>query len=190
MPFPKITTMGHTLIPSFVRPGDILVDATCGNGRDTLYLARLAGPKGKVYAFDIQEAALRKTRERLEKEREPIATVYYILDDHQNIDAHVKEAPAAILFNLGYLPGGDHQITTQTSSTLIAVEKSLSMLKQGGLLLITFYPGHEEGRKEAKALAQFFSSLSRNNFRFLKIGFLENHETPPAPYILAVEKRV
>ncbi|WP_039944256.1 class I SAM-dependent methyltransferase [Thermicanus aegyptius] len=189
MPFPKITEMGHALLPFFISQGDTVVDATCGNGKDTLYLARLAGPKGKVYAFDIQETALRKTRERLEKERDPIASVHYILDDHRNIDAHVKETPAAILFNLGYLPGGDHRITTQTSSTLIAVEKSLTLLKQGGLLLITSYPGHEEGKKEAAALARYFSSLSRDNFRILKIGFLENHENSQAPYILAVEKR-
>lgn len=189
MPFPKLTDIGHALIPPFVRPGDTLVDATCGNGRDTLFLARLPGPEGLVYAIDIQAEALEETKRRMESVSEKLAPVRYIQGDHRYLDQYVDHSPSVILFNLGYLPGGDHQITTVAESTLEAINKSIALLKKGGLLLTTLYPGHSEGRREANAIEEFLSSLSSKDFRLLKIAYHENRETSISPYILALEKR-
>lgn len=189
MPFPKITEIGHALIPPFVQPGDPLVDATCGKGKDTLYLAGLTGPKGLVYAFDIQEKAIEETKKALQLHEGSVAPVRFILDDHCRIDRYVDSPPSVILFNLGYLPGGDHHVTTKAKTTMEAVHKSILLLKKGGLLLLTLYPGHSEGKREADSLERYISRLPSRDFRFMKIAFRENEESPLSPYILAVEKK-
>ena len=114
MPGYQITEYCHRMIKEHIKEGDCCVDATAGNGNDTEFLCRLTGADGKVYAFDIQKAAVEHTKKRLEEagltERAKV-----ILDGHEHMENYVRETVSAITLISGYLPGGDHQIATQAS---------------------------------------------------------------------------
>lgn len=101
----QITEWCHHFIKNHVKEGEICVDATAGNGNDTLLLAELVGKTGKVYAFDIQEQALQKTRERLE-EKDLEERVELVLKSHTEMGKRIREEVSCIVFNFGYLPGG------------------------------------------------------------------------------------
>ena len=73
--------MAHDFLAEVVTKEDIVVDATMGNGHDTLFLAKLAK---KVYAFDIQEKALEKTQERLDQAG--MTNAQLILQGHEKLD--------------------------------------------------------------------------------------------------------
>lgn len=132
---------------------DLAIDATCGNGHDTLFLAGLCS----VIALDIQPAAIQNTQTLLEKEGKK-ASLHLL--SHEWIDAlPLPIPPRLIVYNLGYLPRSDKSVTTLTESTLISVNKSLKLLAPGGALSITCYPGHEEGQKEEAALEKWIKTL-------------------------------
>ena len=169
-----------------LRPGDCAVDATMGNGHDTERLARLVGPEGRVYAFDIQEQALESTRARLEAAG-LLERVTLIRDSHANMAAHVHAAPRLIAFNLGFLPGGDKQVTTLLPSTLEAVETAMRLLAPGGMLLVCCYPGHAEGQRELDALRQAFAGVPPQAFNILEHRFV--NAGPGAPVCFAAEKQ-
>ena len=116
----QITEWCHHFIKNHVKEGETCVDATAGNGNDTLLLAELVGEKGKVYAFDIQEQALRRTKERLE-EKKLDSRAELILQSHEEIGEIVKEEVSCIVFNFGYLPGGDHSLSTKKESSIKAI---------------------------------------------------------------------
>lgn len=61
----QITQWCAAFIRQQVQEGDFCIDATMGNGNDTLLLSQLCGESGKVLAFDIQEQALTATQKRL-----------------------------------------------------------------------------------------------------------------------------
>lgn len=163
--------------------GKIAVDATAGNGKDTLFLAQAVGEKGKVFAFDIQKEATLNTRELLHKK--DISWCEIILDSHANIDRYDIKYPQAVVFNLGYLPGGDHAFVTKSEITLLAVNKALDMLAVGGILTLTIYPGHVGGDKEAVDLNNYVATLSRA-FDVLQFTFPNRTKNPP--YLIAICK--
>lgn len=151
----------HNRLRETVRPGDRMVDATAGNGNDTLFLASVAGKTGLVYAFDIQQDALQATRQRLDAYGAP-SEVRLIHDSHENMKIHTRSdwgALSVIMFNLGYLPGGDHLLTTQATPTCKAILQAHEGLRPGGLLSVMFYPGHEEGTREAVAVADLIHQM-------------------------------
>jgi ubiquinone/menaquinone biosynthesis C-methylase UbiE len=61
----RVTDVAHVIWQQLVQPGDSVVDATCGNGHDALFLAQLVGPSGRLHGFDVQKDAVDATRERL-----------------------------------------------------------------------------------------------------------------------------
>ena len=133
-----------------IKPGDIVIDATCGNGNDTLMLARLAK---KVFAFDVQKKAIDNTKKLLEKNN--VKNVELINDSHENLEKYLNlylKKISVIMFNLGYLPGWNKNIMTNHKSTLKAIKNSLNYLNKKGIILVTCYP-HEEGKKEAKEIS-------------------------------------
>ena len=130
--------------------GGKVIDATVGNGYDTLYLAGKVGNTGRVYGFDVQKEAVAATRSRLE-EAGLSGRCRLILDSHENVDLYVSEPVDGVMFNLGWLPGTEHAVTTHAESTLKAVGKCLVLLKKGGLMTICVYPGHPEGEREKNA---------------------------------------
>jgi predicted methyltransferase len=159
------TQQAHTLVADVISAGDIAVDATAGNGHDTIFLARCVGPRGRVFSFDVQRQALAAT-EAAVNTLDPVLAcrVELILDDHAILAARLPPAMrgrvAAIMFNLGYLPGGDKQVTTRVESTLAAVHAGAQLLRPGGLITVVGYVGHASGRQEVDVLEEMLQDGS------------------------------
>ena len=154
----SLTQLAHELLAERLQPGDIAIDATAGNGHDTLFLAHRVGQTGEVHAYDIQAEALQATRRRLD-EAGCAGRVQLHPASHSRLlhtlPADYRGRVAAVVFNLGYLPGGDRHTTTQSDSTLAALEQALALLRPGGVLSILAYRGHPGGREEARAVADW-----------------------------------
>jgi predicted methyltransferase len=151
----KLTALAREILRAHLRPGDWAVDLTAGNGHDTLTLAEVVGVEGRVWAFDLQAEAIDSTRRRLESAG-VVDRVRLIRADHAGWAAHASEAVgrlAAVVANLGYLPGGDHARTTRADSTVAALESAWPGLRSGGLLLVLVYRGHPAGAEEDAAVA-------------------------------------
>ncbi len=163
-----------------VRPGDVVIDATCGNGKDTLILARLALTEdtGHLIGLDIQPEAVRRTKEYLEEHLSPALMKRVAL--FQQSHAEFPKSPQArlIVYNLGYLPSGDKAITTMTMTTLVSVEQALGILMPGGLLSITCYPGHNEGKKEEEALQAWLQALNPKSYSACQHRWLNRKQSP------------
>lgn len=168
-----------------VRPGDRVVDATMGNGHDTLFLCELVGPAGKVYAFDIQEQALENTRERLREAGMADRAELFRLS-HERMEERVDGPVSAAVFNLGWLPGGDHRVTTRWETTRAALEAALRLLRPLGILTVCVYPGHPEGDRERRELISFAAGLSNRKYSVLRQSFL--NAGPGAPECLVIQK--
>ena len=138
--------------------GDNAIDATMGNGYDTLRLCRLVGAEGHVYAFDVQPEALESTAKRLEEAGER-TQAELVLAGHQHVAEYVHRPVQLAVFNLGWLPGVEHAVTTRADTTLQAVSACLHLLVPGGLLTVCVYPGHAEGARELTALTEWASAL-------------------------------
>ncbi|MDO0824260.1 class I SAM-dependent methyltransferase [Desulfosporosinus nitroreducens] len=166
--------------------GDIAVDCTMGNGYDTVFLCHLVGEEGKVYAFDIQEEAAINTEKRL-KELKLLERAEIILTGHENIDKYVKEGVAQlVIFNLGYLPKGNHEVTTKKETTIEALQKCLGLLKPNGIILLVVYSGHENGKMELRALEDFTATLNQKEYNVAKICFTNQINNPPE--LICIEK--
>ncbi|MCX6989455.1 MAG: class I SAM-dependent methyltransferase [Chlamydiae bacterium] len=137
------------------------IDATAGNGNDTLFLAKcvLTPNSGWVHAFDIQADAIITTQERLTSLPLPLQKRITLHEaSHETFPPNIS--PSLIVYNLGYLPGGDLDKTTLSESTLKSCENAIRILSHGGLLSITIYPGHPEGLREKSTLLGWIESLS------------------------------
>ncbi len=169
-------------------PGDTVIDATVGNGNDTVTLAAAVGSTGKVYGFDIQKEALEKTKEKLLLTG-LLSQTELILDGHEHIGQYIPEGTkiSATVFNLGYLPSGDKSIITKPDTTLDAVKQSLSLLRKGGIVSLMIYSGHEGGQEEKEAVDAFVVSLNQEDFQVLSYKFVNQKNHPP--YLYLIEKR-
>jgi 16S rRNA C1402 N4-methylase RsmH len=177
---PRPTELLHLLLKSEIAAGDFAIDATAGNGHDTVFLAKALGESGKVLAIDIQEQAIDATQARLENEglRDRVTLHHGCHSGLAEIAG--GEKPGSILFNLGYLPGGDHGVITRTEKTLKALSAAVEILKPGGVLAIVCYPGHDGGDEEAVAVEKFIASLPEH--RTARYGMLATEK--PAPFLL------
>ena len=176
----------HLLLKENIAAGDTVVDATAGNGHDSKFFFFLLGNEGEVYSFDIQQEAVNKSRELLE-ENDLAAQVKLILDSHANLDQYLTKKIKAAVFNLGYLPGGDKNIITRKESTITALDKLTSLLKDNGIIILVIYSGHPGGEEEKKAILDFASKLNHKKFNVLNYEFLNQPGSPPQ--VLAVKKR-
>jgi len=184
---PRPTELAHRFVRDALREGDLAIDATAGNGHDTLMLAERVGESGRVLAFDIQPAAIESARMRI-KDAGFENRVEYHLTSHAMMAEHAAPSSVAvIMFNLGYLPGGDHALTTDTSETLRALEAAAVCLKPGGLLTVVCYPGHAKGALEAAAVEDWLQARSGDDWRVAKYAMLGTRE--PAPFLLAACRR-
>ena len=165
--------------------GDTAVDFTMGNGHDTEFLSKTVGETGHVYAFDVQEAALASTAEHLEKSGCP-RNYTLILDSHHNVKKYVAAPIRAGMFNLGYLPGSDKQITTMRATTMPAIEAAIDLLDHGGVLMGAVYPGHAEGEAEGKMLLDYFATPDRTKICCTLIRILNS---PTSPFFIVIEKK-
>lgn len=178
MPYKNPLSISHEIVTRYLAEGDIAVDATAGNGNDTIFLAEIVGIKGKVYAFDIQNAAIENTREKL-KTNNLQNRVVLINDGHQFIDKYVPPGVKVIMFNLGYLPGGNHQIATKPESTIVAIKNSLDVLKVGGIIMMVIYYGGDSGYVEKDAVLDYIRLLDNKKYSVLVMDFVNWLNCPP-----------
>ena len=163
--------LAREVILRAVEPGDTAVDATMGNGHDTQMLCETVGPEGRVWAFDVQAQAVEETRKRL-REQGLDGRAELILSGHEHMAEYVKGPVKAVMFNLGWLPGGDHEVTTRWETTRTAVESALDLLSPMGVLVICAYPGHAEGEREKQELTAFLGGLDNRRYNVLHQRFL------------------
>ncbi|MEH7349029.1 class I SAM-dependent methyltransferase [Gottfriedia acidiceleris] len=186
----RILPYARKLLQSTVKEGDITIDATIGNGHDTVFLAKLVGETGHVYGFDIQELAIQKTTEKINNEN--LSNQVTLL---QRSHAEVKKViPASFheklkgaIFNLGYLPGSDKSVVTVPESTISAIEQILEMMAPEGIIVVVIYHGHEGGEIEKDALMNFAQNIPQDLAHVLTYRFINQANNPP--FILAIEKR-
>ena len=172
----------HRLLRDAIRPGDVVIDATVGNGWDTHLLARCVGSQGCVYGFDVQQVALDVARVRLQDQA---GHVKLILAGHETMRAHIDPDHdghvRAISFNLGYLPGGEKAITTKATTTVLALRQALELIMPGGLITIVCY-NHPEGRQELQAVQDELAGLQQERFTCLRIEFFNQQGNPPVVF--------
>jgi predicted methyltransferase len=182
----NLTNQAHEICQAILQPGDIAIDATAGNGHDTLFLARLVETNGTVYAFDIQKSAIESTSQRLNQAE--INNVTLLQINHAQMQNSIPEKHhgqvTAVMFNLGYLPGGDKSMITDSSSTISSIEQSLELLRSGGLLTILAYTGHPGGQEETDAVNKFLDSLCNEQFSIKLITTQEDHISPPQLFVV------
>lgn len=184
-----ILQYAHHLLKETISTGETVIDATCGNGHDTLFLSTLVGKSGHVLAFDVQNQAINNTTELLTQHNQKNIT--YIHDSHAHASYYMKklscETVGGAIFNLGYLPNSDKSITTKGDSTIQAVESILLKLKRHGLIVMVVYHGHEGGQSEKNSLLEYVQQLDQKQYHVLQYGFINQKNSPP--FILAIEKK-
>ena len=172
----------HHFLRRQVKPGAFCIDATAGKGRDTALLCRLAGPEGRVLAFDVQEEAVAQTRALLDAEG---LTAEVVLDSHANMARYAApESVDCIVFNFGRLPGGDPKIFTTAASSLPAIDAGLNLLRSGGVMALALYYGKENGYDEKNAILAHLKSLNDRLFTVLACDWLNRKHDPPLPILI------
>lgn len=178
---PSAVGWAQLLMQDRLHPGDAVLDATAGNGHDTLFLARLVGGTGHVWAFDVQGTAVLETRRRLGEAGVLQATVLHAghetMREHVPVEFHGRLR--GIMFNLGYLPGSDKSVITHTATTLSALTAAIELLAPGGLLTVAVYPGHEGGADEQRAITEWAAALSSSSYEVQLLRPINHSASPP-----------
>ena len=187
---PRLTELAQQRVADVLSDGDIAVDATAGNGHDTVFLAARVGERGRVFAFDVQPAAIAATEAKLAEAGLRNATVFQ--KSHADLEAVLPpDFPGrvgAVMFNLGYLPGGDHAVVTETDSTLAAIDAANRVLRTGGVLTVVAYPGHEGGDTETTAVARHLARLSPQIFSVERFDGLSGRNASPILFVVTKQK--
>lgn len=190
MAIDSVLAFAHRLVTNALSPGGIAVDATVGNGHDTVVLSEAVGGEGCVYGFDVQDEAIARTKDRLETETAS-AKIHLHQVGHEEMAAHLPEEQhgrvGAVMFNLGYLPGSDSSRTTRPKTTVSALSAAVELLRPGGVVTIVIYTGHDGGPEEADAVDTWATALSQQAFDVLSYRFMNRKNNPPR--LVAIEKR-
>lgn len=174
----NISDLSHDIIKNYVLNKDVAVDATLGNGYDTDFLAELFS---KVYAFDIQEEPCIKYKEK------NIVNVEVINDSHHLFNTYINTKVDCIIYNLGFLPGGDKSITTNHITSLESIKLGLELLNSGGMMVICIYRGHNEGKVEETCILQYLKELPKNKYGVMVQSYLNRQDI--SPMMVIVEKK-
>lgn len=183
-------TFVKTVMSGVLGPGDVAVDATVGNGHDTVFLAGLVGSSGHVHGFDIQQSALNNAEARfVEAGCDHCVTLH--LAGHERMADILPEpvcgSVAAVMFNLGYLPGSDGSVITVPETSLLAIDAGLSIMRRGGIMSLVLYTGHPGGSEEAEAVEAHCAALDPEHARVMRCAM---HNQPSSQVrVLFVEKR-
>lgn len=173
----KVLDFVRNIISKRIKESDVCVDATCGRGNDTLFLAKLAK---KVYAFDIQKEAINSSKELLKE----YDNVVFINDSHENVNDYVTEEINVAMFNLGYLPKGDKNITTKSNTTISSIDKVIKKLEVRGIVSIVCYPGHPEGYRESMELLEYLRNINQKEYDIIRYDFINQINNPPFALII------
>ena len=180
--------IAHKIIKQMVKEGDFCIDATAGNGHDTAFLCELVGKSGRVIAMDIQQSAVDSTKENLASLGLAGRAEVFCMS-HSDMDKVAeKESADCIVFNFGWLPGGDHNVFTRAETSVPAIKKAIDILKPGGLLVLCVYYGRNNGYSERDAILDYVSSLESRYFAVMKCDFLNRKNDPPFPIFIVKEE--
>lgn len=177
-----VQTFQQMLLEKSLQSGDVVIDATLGNGNDSLILLNLIGPTGLLYGFDIQREAVENTEARLKAAGH--INFQLFCESHEVMNQFIQKPVQGIVFNLGYLPAGNKVCTTLWESTKAAITHGMAMLLPHGFISVMTYPGHESGREEDEALQGYFSQLDQKKFQIAQMHFLNQKNNPPKLYWL------
>ncbi len=183
----SLVNVAHDLIRNILRPGDNAIDATVGNGHDTLFLAEQIAPSGHVYGFDIQQAAIDSTAEKFRQS--PLSDGLTLIhashaDMGKKIPAPLHGNISAIMFNLGYLPGGDKSVITLTDSTLSALTAAARLLAVNGIITLLAYPGHQGGDLETDQVKNWCGQLDTKQFEVNTLYSTEHKDSAPRLFVI------
>lgn len=187
-----VIAFSHKIIAEKLKLDGSAVDATAGNGNDSLFLLKNLSKNSKLYIFDIQEEAIKNTREKLNIELKESKVKYkedkiiYLNYGHECIKNYVTEKVRVLMFNLGYLPNSKSPIITRAETTLVAIRDGLDLLLPQGLISIVLYPRHEGGQEEADSVVSFVEGLNANEYNVIKYI---NINKDKAPFLILIEKR-
>ena len=177
--------LSHDILEKVVKNGDLVVDATCGRGFDTVFLSKLVGERGKVYSFDIQKVAIDIAKKNVD-DNGCCANIEFILAGHECMDVYVDGEPRAVVFNLGYLPTGDHSIATRGDTTVVAIRKALDLINRNGVVVVVVYSGGDTGCNEKYLVLDFVSELNPREYCVMRVDFVNQINNPPM--LLCIEK--
>lgn len=171
----NVNTLIHDIIKNKIQFGKVAIDATLGNGHDSDFLSDLFE---SVYSFDVQKEAVDSYKIKAK------ANVKTICDSHENFKCYINEKVDCIVYNLGYLPGANKEITTKVESTLKSINQGLELLKENGLMFIAIYSGHQEGSLEKDAILKLAKQLPKKKFGVLYSDFINRPNNPPSLVII------
>ena len=181
-----LTQQAQDLIREVLSPGEIAIDATAGNGHDTQFLAERVGPRGTVYAFDIQQLALDKTAKRLIDAN--LQNVVLMNSNHSELSDAIPRTQhgriAVVMFNLGYLPGGDKSVITRANTTHSGISQAVELLRPGGVLTILAYTGHDGGTAEARVVDEALDKLPHSEFEVNKLDSQPGRISGPRLFVV------
>ena len=177
----------HKFLKENVKAGANVIDATAGNGGDTVFLCELVGKNGHVTAFDIQQAAVENTIQRVNQcGYSDICDV--VLSCHSEIENYFeRDSVDAIVFNFGWLPGGDHNLFTRSETSIAAIKSGLSVLKSGGIMTLCVYYGKNNGYDERDAILDFVRELDYRKYTVMLLSFFNRINDPPFPIFIVKE---
>ena len=174
----NVSDLSHYIIEKFVINKNIAIDGTLGNGYDTDFLSSLFS---KVYSFDIQEVACDNYIDK------NIANVEVINDSHHLFKKYINEKVDCIMYNLGFLPGGNKEITTLHETSLASIKEGLDILNNGGIMTICIYRGHNEGKIEESCILEYLKNLPKNQFGVMVQSYLNRQDI--SPLLVVIEKK-
>lgn len=177
-------SLSHLIVQSYIPTAKIIVDMTCGNGHDTEFLARQMDPESVLYAFDIQTRAVETTKKRIRDAGLAGSQIRVQCGSHDILLEQVEGQPDIILFNLGYLPKGDHSLHTKKEITIKAIQIGLHKIAKNGIIIVAAYPGTEAGRKESEAVQDMLGSLLQQQFHVSRWQPLNEVNEPPVLYMI------
>lgn len=177
----------HTLLSDILSKGDIAVDATVGNGHDTLFLSQKVKDEGHVYGFDIQQLAIDNTKKRLDNHQCHNVTLFHT--GHENIGHYLDDTIQinGAIFNLGYLPSSDKSIITLFETTKQAIDWIINHLAPKGRCVLVLYYGHPGGNEEKEAVINYCATLPQDQFQVMTYQFINQRNCPPI--CLCIEKK-
>lgn len=174
--------ISHQFLEQHLKSGNLCIDATVGRGKDTSFLCSLVGESGKVVGFDIQQEALDSATLWLQEHHQ---SAELILDSHSNMEHYFQpESVDGIVFNFGWLPGGNHKIFTTPKTSIPAIESGLRLLKKGGVMSLCLYYGRDCGYEEKNTLLDFFSTIDSSRYTVLVVSFTNRPNDPPIPVLI------
>ncbi|WP_035446147.1 tRNA (mnm(5)s(2)U34)-methyltransferase [Atopobacter phocae] len=177
--------MNHLILKQMISRGDTVIDATLGNGQDALYLSQLVGETGTLIGFDIQSEAINHSKERLKDFKgnfHPYLKSHSLLKE--TIDQEHLSDIQAIVYNLGYLPGGDKSITTHFETVLDSINQGLGIIASKGVISIMLYPGHAAGQLEKEKILAWTSRLNQKEIDVYHYHATNQKKSPPELLIL------